>query len=96
MYFFHVDGKYAAVFLILHVLLLPTTRSVKKRIDGEKQLITHNIVESQNSFLFCTPTITDLESHLLYLTEKREHIQPFIIIIGDYTEPKEILLYVFR
>ncbi|XP_019890975.2 uncharacterized protein LOC101895948 [Musca domestica] len=78
---------------ILHYVLFPTGRQVRKTILGKKEISRYTIKDSQKTFLFLGKTLQELHDHIDFLLKMKEHIQPFILGIGSLDDIHEIFVY---
>lgn len=78
---------------ILHYVLFPTGRQVRKTILGKKEISRYTIKDSQKTFLFLGKTLQELHDHIDFLLKMKENIQPFILGIGSLDDIHEIFVY---
>lgn len=74
--------------------MVPTQKVVKKNSTGQKSIIKFTIRDSQESFVYVGKSHQEIEDHLMYLKNKKECIQPFILCIGeDISKIVDIYVY---
>ncbi|XP_031337481.1 uncharacterized protein LOC116166619 [Photinus pyralis] len=75
------------VALLLHAVLPPTIKHVKKNQQNKKLIIKATIKDSQNSIFLHTRTINDFDNKIeelkSTLLERGETLQPIIVAVGD-------------
>jgi len=62
--------------------------------NGKKYQVKYSIRGSQDTFFIFKNTIVEIEEHILYLGNEKMPIQPFILLVGTPSNPKEIILYI--
>lgn len=88
------NGRDAIVFWSLHGYLVPTQKIVKKDSNGKKSTIKFTIRDSQESFVYFGKSHQEIEDHLMYLKNRKECIQPFIMCVGeDISKITDIYMY---
>lgn len=77
----------------LHFFLFPTGRIVKRNVLGKNDVCRFTTKDSQESFIFLSPTIQGVLDHIDFLAKKKENIQPFILGVGDLDEIEEFFVH---
>ncbi|XP_055386427.1 uncharacterized protein LOC129615312 [Condylostylus longicornis] len=88
------DGKVASIFLLLHHILVPTSKYMAKDSSGKKISKKYTIEDSQESFIKIASNNTKVQEKLNELREQASPIQPFIFFVGESIyDPTEIMVY---
>lgn len=96
------DKKSVFTFILLHSVLVPTSRVYK--IDPQtkaRRLVKTTINDSRNSFLYCVPTLNDLHNKIKEITDDhyktKGTLQPLIFGIGNnYNELSDFYVYYYK
>lgn len=91
--FYFSDGKNTVLLYLLHAILVPTAKKITKDHNGKKCQIKYSIKDSQNSFMTFKNSVAEIEEHIVMRQNEKNPIQPFIIIVGTPTNPKEIIVF---
>lgn len=89
---FFADGRNACIFYLIHSVLVPTSKIMKKE-NNKRSLIKYSIKDSQTSFIIFAHTVEEIEETISALREKGDPIQPFVMVVGTILKPKEILVF---
>lgn len=73
-------------------MLVPKSYSLSKE-DNKRQCYRPSIEDSRNSFFLCGETPADIETKLLKIKEKKQPIQPLVLIEGSILNIKNVFLY---
>lgn len=92
LYIYFADGGNACIFYLLHSVLVPTSKIMKKE-NNKRSLIKYSIKDSQSSFIIFAHTVEEIEEIISSLKEKGDPIQPFVMVVGTIIKPKEILVF---
>ncbi|XP_022166808.1 uncharacterized protein LOC111031246 [Myzus persicae] len=87
------NGKNTVLLYLLHAILVPTAKKITKDHNGKKCQIKYLIKDSQNSFMTFKNSVAEIEEHIVMRQNEKNPIQPFIIIVGTPTNPKEIIVF---
>lgn len=78
----------------VHGFLVPRQRVVAKDNDGKNTITRFTIADSQESFICNCKSFEELEDQLRFKKSKSEHIQPFILTVGENIRSiKDIIVY---
>lgn len=85
------------IFQIIHGLLVPTSKEVK-RVEGKRIQKRYTIEDSKQAFALTGQSINEVDQKIKMKMEEKlaakETLQPLIIIITDHSgEPKEFFVY---
>lgn len=81
---FFTDGRNAALLWALHGYLVPTSKIVKRDIaTGKKTTTKFTIKDSQESVLFLSSNLQEIEDRLNHLNKTNISIQPSIYCVGE-------------
>lgn len=69
--------------MLLHAVIVPTTKTYLKGADGKIKMSRVTIKDSQESFILYLKTNEEFAAHLKNLDKTKESIKPFIIVLGN-------------
>ncbi|CAI6373272.1 unnamed protein product [Macrosiphum euphorbiae] len=87
------NGRDACIFHLLHAVFIPTAKKSTRNEKGQKSMIKFSIRDSQQSFMINVDTVLQFEDIIARKKGLGIPIQPFIVIIGQLHEPKDIIVY---
>jgi len=77
----------------LHTIFVPTSKKITRDDNGKKNLVKYSIKDSQDSFMIFKSSIAEIEEYITKRCNENKPIQPFILICGTPSKPKEIIVF---
>ncbi|XP_029346278.1 uncharacterized protein LOC115034241 isoform X2 [Acyrthosiphon pisum] len=87
------NEKHAVMFYLLHTIFVPTSKKITRDDNGKKNLVKYSIKDSQDSFMIFKSSIAEIEEYITKRCNENTPIQPFILICGTPSKPKEIIVF---
>ncbi|XP_016656867.1 uncharacterized protein LOC107882679 [Acyrthosiphon pisum] len=81
------------MFYLLHAIFVPTSKKVTRDHNGKINQVKHSIKDSQNSFMIFKNSVCEIEEYITLRRNENNPIQPFILIVGSPTHPKETIVF---